>query len=1220
MSVVGIDLGTTNTVVACVRSGKVHVLADEHGLRLLPSVVSFHPNGEVLVGPAAKARRVIDPRNTVYSHKRLIGRSWGSPEIAQAKTRFAFELKEGPGQGPLVRARGQDYTLPEISAFVLKRGRQIAETALGTPVERAVITVPAHFNELQRASTKVAGRVSGLEVLRILNEPTAAALAYGLGRSGNERVAVYDFGGGTFDCTLLDLNGNVFEVLATAGDSFLGGDDVDNMIAERMAETYLKAHRYDPRTDAQMLERLKTSAEDIKMVLSTAETHTIVLKEFGHGAGGSSINFTFTLTRRDLDHMITPLIERSFKVTQDALTLARLSPTSFDKIILVGGSTRIPLIRKRVESFFGQLPLDRVNPDEVVAIGAAIQAAALTEGARRRSIPAAPPVIGKPKTLQGLQRDQDENTQTSQIDADKLVDPAPGPAFGSAPPQFGFHPASSPPPTTKSNPPGVAGAGIARSVAPAGRKPTNPGMQPVTQQMGARSPSAPPAPGQQGGAHDEDPSIASFPDLAVPTPFEWFPSGQPSSGGEVARSGPSGSERSFGGNAFANTGANPAEPNTMTAAVPQPGAPQHPAFMTGPPQGTPSAPGSQPGTPQHPAFMTGPPAPRSSVGAPAGFGAIDEPPSLYSTPSASVPSFPSMATGQGGHMPSPLGDGAFPPPADRGPFGGGSQPDAETSPRTELPSGGVFGEVHDMSLVSNSGISTSGVSTSAVTQGAPGTQNPLASTLPSSDQPFGHLPDLSLVSTSSATAQLDDVTEARHKMQAELDAEVDEETAAAKRPGGNTVNLDPGANPGAGPRNPAPITQLDDAADLPSLAQEKADLPAVRGKPSGARKPVSPGMSASGGSPMIGKPPPIMAPQPFGPMQKIGGEESPPSRTAAMQARPATQLSPGAKPGAAKTQLQVQAKGQPPPAPASQPKQPAAKTATMAAQALPTAQPARQPPPPPASQPPPLQRHQPPAPPDQPSGLGSTANMAPPQNPAAAFGSTANMGPPQQQGGGFGGPQFGSAPPPPQYQGSQPPPHNAPSQPPIFGAFPSSPPPQAAGSAPLEMGYEPMGAQGAQPGPGQSGQVQSISYGAPVLVDVTPRGLVVETAGGYTDTIIPRNSKIPCERTRRFATGRDMQTTVRVRVAQGESTVFPQNTFLGEVELSGLRPAPRGEVTVAVTFEVDADGTLRVRARDVQTGQEARAVLQLIGVADESSVVMMINRFAQQPVVGGPSQ
>ncbi|HEY8076949.1 MAG TPA: Hsp70 family protein, partial [Labilithrix sp.] len=495
MSVVGIDLGTTNTVVACVRSGKVHVLADEQGQRLLPSVVSFHPNGDVLVGAAAKSRRVIDPRNTIYSHKRLIGRSWGSPEIAQAKQRFAFELKEGPGQGPLVHARGSDYTLPEISAFVLKRARQIAEQALGTPIERAVITVPAHFNELQRASTKVAGRVSGLEVLRILNEPTAAALAYGLGRTGNERVAVYDFGGGTFDCTLLDLNGNVFEVLATAGDSFLGGDDVDNMIAERMADTFLKQHRYDPRQDPSMYERLKVTAEEIKMVLSTAETHTVILKEFGQGlsSGGSSINFNFTLNRKELDAMIMPLVERSFKVTQDALSLARLTPTSFDKVILVGGSTRIPLVRKRVESFFGAPPMDRVNPDEVVAIGAAIQAAALTEGARKRSIPAPPPVPGGNRTMPGVQND---DTQTGTMDRDELK-----PAFGSNPPAFGFSAASARPPQTKSGPPplGVSGARPPPDALSGGRKITNPGVAPATQPLGARG-SAKPAPPPQHGA------------------------------------------------------------------------------------------------------------------------------------------------------------------------------------------------------------------------------------------------------------------------------------------------------------------------------------------------------------------------------------------------------------------------------------------------------------------------------------------------------------------------------------------------------------------------------------------------------------------------------------------------------------------------------------------------------------------------------------------------
>ncbi len=1175
MSVVGIDLGTTNTVVACVRSGKVHVLADEHGLRLLPSVVSFHPNGEVLVGASAKSRRIIDPKNTVYSHKRLIGRSWGSPEIAQAKSRFAFELKEGPGQGPLIRARGQDYTLPEISAFVLKRTRQIAETALGTPVERAVITVPAHFNELQRASTKVAGRVSGLEVLRILNEPTAAALAYGLGRTGNERVAVYDFGGGTFDCTLLDLNGNVFEVLATAGDSFLGGDDVDNLIAERMAETYLKAHRYDPRTDPQMLERLKTTAEDIKMVLSTAETHTVVLKEFGHGAAGSSINYTFTMTRRDLDHMITPLVDRSFRVTQDALALARLSPTSFDKIILVGGSTRMPLVRKRVEAFFGQAPLDRVNPDEVVAIGAAIQAAALTEGARKRSIPAPPNVIGKPRTLPGLASETNETTQTGTIDPAALQGKPP-PAFASNPPSFGFHPASSPPPggpATKSGPPPSAGATGARADANATqqggpRKITSPGVAPNTQPMGVR-PSAPTSPG---GADNDDPSIASFPDLAVPTPFEWFPSsGQPGSGDTAVRSGPTGSERSFGGNTLTATGV---EQSTLTANV----APTEAARS--------------------------PMASRPAAGVPssgAGFGAIDEPPSLMSTPSASVPSFPSMNSGETeGRMPSPIGEPE--------PFAGAGN---------ELP-GGQFGAVGDISLVSSTGVAPSAAD-------------------PSVELGFGHVADLSLVSTSSATAELDDITEARKKLLDEIDdeteANVRTDAATGVQPGlGNTLNLS------AAPA-PSPFGTVDDGIDLPSVAQP-TDLPSVvqpKGKRPEIRKPGQPGMTQGGGPSMIGKPPPMLAPQPFGPMEKIGGEGSgPPSRTAAMQS-PQTQQSKGQPPPAAPSSPPnargvVAIKGAPARDSAAGPQRTGAMPARGAQPMNTTApldpglkQPAARTQMSPQMPPPPVQQQ------PQSPAFQSVPSLSPRGVPApqtaqlGGFGAPPQQQPQQQAPHGFQQP-YPSIPPqaPPQQQyPSQPPPYNQGpplhgSQPPAFGAYPSAPP-----DAPLDVNAMAslnnpntaviLGGPQQQQYPAPQ---QQIGFAAPVLVDVTPRGLVVETAGGYTDTIIPRNAKIPCERTRRFATGRDMQTTVRVRVGQGEGSLFPQNTFLGEVELSGLRPAPRGEVVVAVTFEVDADGTLRIRARDVQTGQEARATLQLVGVADESSVVMMINRFAQQPVVG----
>jgi molecular chaperone DnaK len=390
MAVVGIDLGTTNTVVACARSGRVHVVADEQGRHLLPSVVSFHPNGDVLVGHAARDRRVVDARNTIASVKRLIGRAWDSDEIKKSRPRFAFELREGLGQGPVVAVRDQTYTLPEISAFILRRAKQIADAGLGEPVDRAVITVPASFNELQRAATKVAGRIAGLDVMRIVNEPTAATLAYGFGRRAKERVAVYDFGGGTFDCTLLELSGNVFEVLATAGDSFLGGDDIDLAIAERMSDAFLLKHRWDPRAHPQVFERLRVAAEAIKVELSTSERARVHLRDVAGGVGGTQLDLEFDMARSELDALAAPYVERTFTVCEDSLSVAGLSVSSFDKVILVGGSTRIALVRQRVEQFFGTPPLDRVNPDEVVAIGAAIQAASLADAARRRSIPPPP--------------------------------------------------------------------------------------------------------------------------------------------------------------------------------------------------------------------------------------------------------------------------------------------------------------------------------------------------------------------------------------------------------------------------------------------------------------------------------------------------------------------------------------------------------------------------------------------------------------------------------------------------------------------------------------------------------------------------------------------------------------------------------------------------------------------------------------------------------------
>src|SRR5450432_2866971 len=390
-TVIGIDLGTTNTVVSVVRDGHASALTDDAGQTLIPSVVSFHPNGNVLVGRPAKERRIVDATSTIYSIKRLIGRSWESEEVRRARSRFPFEMREGPGQASLVVARGETYTLPEISAFVLRKAKSVAEAALGVSIDRAVITVPANFNDLQRAATKVAGRVAGLEVMRILNEPTAAALAYGYGRSSSERVAVYDFGGGTFDVTLLDLSNNVFEVLATAGNTFLGGDDLDLAIAERMSEVLLAQHRLDARSDHQVFERLRAAAETVKHQLSVDNEVRVTVNDVGHGVGGKPVHFEFSMTRGELERLAVPIVNRTFDVCREALGIARLSANAFDQVLLVGGSTRIPLVRKRVEEFFRKPLRANINPDEVVAIGAAIQASALSGAERRRgTIPPAP--------------------------------------------------------------------------------------------------------------------------------------------------------------------------------------------------------------------------------------------------------------------------------------------------------------------------------------------------------------------------------------------------------------------------------------------------------------------------------------------------------------------------------------------------------------------------------------------------------------------------------------------------------------------------------------------------------------------------------------------------------------------------------------------------------------------------------------------------------------
>src|SRR5580658_6190308 len=375
---VGIDLGTTNSVVAAVRDGIATPLADPQGFRLIPSVVSFPRSGAVLVGRAAIERRVDDPGQTVYSVKRLIGRPWGAPEVQRVRGTFPFDLREAPGGGVGVSVHGNTYTLPEISAFVLRQCKAVAEAALGGPVLRAVVTVPANFNDLQRSATKTAASLAGLEVLRILNEPTAAALAHGPSGKARERIAIYDFGGGTFDITILEIADGVLEVLATAGDTQLGGDDIDAAVAERMAEDIFRKHKVDARADTRIFDRLRVMAEKLKRELSTRSEVEVTGDGFS-GDRGALARWAFRMTRQELEQTSLAIVDRTFSVCRQAVDAAKLQLTGVDRIVLVGGSTRMPLVARRVEQSFGRRPVARIHPELIVALGASIQASLLDD-------------------------------------------------------------------------------------------------------------------------------------------------------------------------------------------------------------------------------------------------------------------------------------------------------------------------------------------------------------------------------------------------------------------------------------------------------------------------------------------------------------------------------------------------------------------------------------------------------------------------------------------------------------------------------------------------------------------------------------------------------------------------------------------------------------------------------------------------------------------------
>jgi molecular chaperone DnaK len=429
--IVGIDLGTSNSVVAYAdATGQVKVLADDGGYKIHPSVVSFHPNGGVVVGAAAKQRKVIDPQNTIYSVKRLIGRSYRSPEVQTAKTRSPFQIKEGANQGPMIVTRGGEFAVPEVSAIVLDHMRNIAAARLGTPVNRAVVTVPASFNDAQRSATATAGAIAGLTVVRVLNEPTAAALAYGHTRNLRETIAVYDFGGGTFDITILRLNDQVYEVLGTSGDTFLGGDDLDERLVDKMVAKFLAENRIDLRTNEVSMMRLRAVAEQTKIELSRRSRAVVRIDEIAYGAKGVPLDLQIEITRDEFVSHVADIIDRTFPVCQEALSIAGIGIDSIADIILVGGTTKIPYVRDQVSKFFAKAPRADVNPEDAVAIGAALQATSLERIlARPRAISRSVPIVKIDPA------DLEDSSTSSFTDVDATIPSEPSPLGRLQPPE-----------------------------------------------------------------------------------------------------------------------------------------------------------------------------------------------------------------------------------------------------------------------------------------------------------------------------------------------------------------------------------------------------------------------------------------------------------------------------------------------------------------------------------------------------------------------------------------------------------------------------------------------------------------------------------------------------------------------------------------------------------------------------------------------------------------
>ena len=374
--VIGIDLGTTNSCVAVMEGKTPKVIENAEGMRTTPSMVAFTDDGEILVGLPAKRQAVTNPENTFFAIKRLIGRRWDDPMVEKDKKLVPYKIVRASNGDAWVESHGKQYSPSQISAYILQKMKETAESYLGQKVEQAVITVPAYFNDAQRQATKDAGKIAGLEVLRIINEPTAAALAYGLEKKSGETIAVYDLGGGTFDISILEIGDGVFEVKSTNGDTFLGGEDFDMRIVDYLANEFKKESGIDLRGDKLALQRLKEAAEKAKIELSSTQQTEINLPFITADKSGPK-HLTMKLTRAKLESLVDDLIQKTIGPCQNALKDAGLKPAEINEVVLVGGMTRMPKVVETVKNFFGREPHKGVNPDEVVAVGAAIQAGVL---------------------------------------------------------------------------------------------------------------------------------------------------------------------------------------------------------------------------------------------------------------------------------------------------------------------------------------------------------------------------------------------------------------------------------------------------------------------------------------------------------------------------------------------------------------------------------------------------------------------------------------------------------------------------------------------------------------------------------------------------------------------------------------------------------------------------------------------------------------------------